>query len=116
MESFPVLVLMNMQMVQSESSLNFSLFLFLLKKVVLGGGQEASAVTRTDHRAGKFEAKFYDKVCLPVFILWLHKTLLILEFHLMFFLLRFNLDSSRRNWWRERAFWTHKCLGLQSRW
>ncbi|KAJ8428592.1 hypothetical protein Cgig2_021840 [Carnegiea gigantea] len=30
-------------------------------KVVLGGGQDASAVTSTDHRAGKFEAKFYDK-------------------------------------------------------
>jgi len=30
--------------------------------VVLGGGQDASAVTTTDHRAGKFEAKFYDKV------------------------------------------------------
>lgn len=31
-------------------------------QVVLGGGQDASAVTTTDHRAGKFEAKFYDKV------------------------------------------------------
>jgi len=30
--------------------------------VVLGGGQDASAVTTTDHRAGKFEAKFFDKV------------------------------------------------------
>ncbi|KAJ8428590.1 hypothetical protein Cgig2_021838 [Carnegiea gigantea] len=30
-------------------------------KVVLGGGQDASAVTTTDHCAGKFEAKFYDK-------------------------------------------------------
>lgn len=30
--------------------------------MVLGGGQDASAVTTTDHRAGKFEAKFYDKV------------------------------------------------------
>ncbi|KAJ4881465.1 WD40/YVTN repeat-like-containing domain protein [Raphanus sativus] len=29
--------------------------------VVLGGGQDASVVTTTDHRAGKFEAKFYDK-------------------------------------------------------
>ncbi|KAK1407636.1 hypothetical protein QVD17_39257 [Tagetes erecta] len=34
----------------------------LLNHVVLGGGQDASAVTTTDHRAGKFEAKFYDKV------------------------------------------------------
>ncbi|KAJ8428589.1 hypothetical protein Cgig2_021837 [Carnegiea gigantea] len=33
----------------------------LLDHVVLGGGQDASAVTTTDHRAGKFEAKFYDK-------------------------------------------------------
>lgn len=31
-------------------------------QIVLGGGQDASAVTTTDHRAGKFEAKFYDKV------------------------------------------------------
>ncbi|CAK9162495.1 unnamed protein product [Ilex paraguariensis] len=30
--------------------------------VVLGGGQDASAVTTTDHRAGKFEAKFFDKI------------------------------------------------------
>lgn len=29
---------------------------------MLGGGQDASAVTTTDHRAGKFEAKFFDKV------------------------------------------------------
>ncbi|XP_050234537.1 eukaryotic translation initiation factor 3 subunit I-like [Mercurialis annua] len=34
----------------------------LLDHVVLGGGQDASAVTTTDHRAGKFEAKFYDKI------------------------------------------------------
>ncbi|THG08746.1 hypothetical protein TEA_027107 [Camellia sinensis var. sinensis] len=33
----------------------------LLDHVVLGGGQDASAVTTTDHRAGKFEAKFFDK-------------------------------------------------------
>ncbi|KAL0459319.1 UNVERIFIED_CONTAM: Eukaryotic translation initiation factor 3 subunit I [Sesamum latifolium] len=43
--------------------------------VVLGGGQDASAVTTTDHRAGKFEAKFYDtvKLCLcksKIKILW----------------------------------------------
>ncbi|KAG6388924.1 hypothetical protein SASPL_150360 [Salvia splendens] len=31
-------------------------------KIVLGGGQDASSVTTTDHRAGKFEAKFYDKI------------------------------------------------------
>ncbi|XP_010521568.1 PREDICTED: eukaryotic translation initiation factor 3 subunit I-like [Tarenaya hassleriana] len=36
----------------------------LLDHVVLGGGQDASAVTTTDHRAGKFEAKFYDKILL----------------------------------------------------
>ncbi|KAL1224832.1 Eukaryotic translation initiation factor 3 subunit I [Cardamine amara subsp. amara] len=34
----------------------------LLNHVVLGGGQDASAVTTTDHCAGKFEAKFYDKI------------------------------------------------------
>ncbi|KAI4320297.1 hypothetical protein MLD38_033793 [Melastoma candidum] len=34
----------------------------LLDHVVLGGGQDASSVTMTDHRAGKFEAKFYDKI------------------------------------------------------
>ncbi|KAK8958108.1 Eukaryotic translation initiation factor 3 subunit I [Platanthera guangdongensis] len=31
-------------------------------EVVIGGGQDASAVTRTDHRAGKFEAKFFHKI------------------------------------------------------
>lgn len=30
--------------------------------MVLGGGQDASLVTTTDHRSGKFVAKFYDKV------------------------------------------------------
>nr|XP_043618408.1 eukaryotic translation initiation factor 3 subunit I-like [Erigeron canadensis] len=34
----------------------------LLDHVVLGGGQDALSVTTTDHRAGKFEAKFYDKI------------------------------------------------------
>lgn len=34
----------------------------LLDHVVLGGGQAASDVTITDHRAGNFEAKFYDKI------------------------------------------------------
>ncbi|RXI06876.1 hypothetical protein DVH24_026012 [Malus domestica] len=34
----------------------------LLDHVVLGGGQYAGDVTRTVHRAGKFEAKFYDKI------------------------------------------------------
>lgn len=34
---------------------------------MLGGGQDASAVTTTDHRAGKFEAKFYDKVSVVVY-------------------------------------------------
>lgn len=34
----------------------------ILNHVVLGGGQDAVNVTMTDHRAGKFEAKFYDKI------------------------------------------------------
>ncbi|WVZ02265.1 hypothetical protein V8G54_023071 [Vigna mungo] len=34
----------------------------LLDHVVIGGGQDASAVTTTDHRAGKFETKFFDKI------------------------------------------------------
>lgn len=34
----------------------------VLDHVVLGGGQDASSVTTTDHRAGKFEAKFYHKI------------------------------------------------------
>lgn len=33
---------------------------------MIGGGQDASAVTTTDHRAGNFEAKFYDKVCVII--------------------------------------------------
>jgi hypothetical protein len=31
-------------------------------QVVIGGGQEASQVTMSDRRAGKFEAKFFHKV------------------------------------------------------
>lgn len=34
----------------------------LLDHVVIGGGQDASTVTRTEHRAGKFEAKFFHKI------------------------------------------------------
>ncbi|CAN6468751.1 unnamed protein product [Victoria cruziana] len=34
----------------------------LLDHVVFGGGQEASHVTTTDRRAGKFEAKFFHKI------------------------------------------------------
>lgn len=34
----------------------------LLDHVVIGGGQEASHVTTTDRRAGKFEAKFFHKI------------------------------------------------------
>lgn len=30
--------------------------------MVIGGGQDASHVTTTDRRAGKFEAKFFHKV------------------------------------------------------
>ena len=30
--------------------------------MVIGGGQEATQVTMTSHRAGKFEAKFFHKV------------------------------------------------------
>ena len=40
-----------------------------LTQVVIGGGQEASQVTMTSTRAGKFEAKFFHKVRhLPVFL------------------------------------------------
>jgi hypothetical protein len=31
-------------------------------QVVIGGGQEASQVTMSDRRAGKFEAKFFHKI------------------------------------------------------
>ncbi|KAI3525097.1 hypothetical protein L1887_03769 [Cichorium endivia] len=33
-----------------------------INAVVLRGGQDASAITTTNHRVGKFEAKFYDKI------------------------------------------------------
>uniref|UniRef100_A0A1D1Y0W0 Eukaryotic translation initiation factor 3 subunit I n=1 Tax=Anthurium amnicola TaxID=1678845 RepID=A0A1D1Y0W0_9ARAE len=34
----------------------------LLDHVVIGGGQDATSVTMTSHRAGKFEAKFFHKI------------------------------------------------------
>lgn len=34
----------------------------VLVQVVIGGGQEASQVTMTSTRVGKFEAKFFHKV------------------------------------------------------
>lgn len=53
-------------------------------QVVLGGGQDASAVTTTDHRAGKFEAKFYDKVNLTTFIYIFCSRLLSLQYMIFF--------------------------------
>ena len=42
-----------------------------ISQVVLGGGQDASAVTTTDHRAGKFEAKFFDKVTYSIALIFI---------------------------------------------
>lgn len=39
---------------------------------MIGGGQEASHVTTTDRRAGKFEAKFFHKVSLFFLFLFFH--------------------------------------------
>lgn len=39
---------------------------------MIGGGQEASHVTTTDRRAGKFEAKFFHKVSLFFLFLFSH--------------------------------------------
>lgn len=67
--------------------------------MVLGGGQDASAVTTTDHRAGKFEAKFFDKV--DIFLIdyfVFHKKLWLWNF---INFLCYNVacvDSPRRNW------------------
>ncbi|KAL6187175.1 hypothetical protein ACLB2K_043290 [Fragaria x ananassa] len=47
---------------RTESPVNAVAMSPLLNHVVLGGGQDAINVTTTDHRAGKFEAKFYDKI------------------------------------------------------
>ena len=82
-------------------------------QVVLGGGQDASAVTTTDHRAGKFEAKFYDKVQPSAIYL------ITLELQSWFGWLIFPfplIDPSRRDWRCERAFWTHQRSGFQPRW
>lgn len=46
----------------SERPVNAVAMSPLLDHIVLGGGQDAVNVTLTDHRAGKFEAKFYDKI------------------------------------------------------
>jgi hypothetical protein len=73
--------------------------------VVLGGGQDASAVTTTDHRAGKFEAKFFDKVDLSFLSNTISSSLRCLFFIFVIFPF-ICLDSSRRNWGCERAFWT----------
>ena len=45
--------------------------------MVLGGGQDASAVTTTDHRAGKFEAKFFDKVTYSIALIFIFCSVLI---------------------------------------
>ncbi|KAI3514910.1 hypothetical protein L1887_13657 [Cichorium endivia] len=44
------------------SSLGLVADLIFIIATFFGGGQDASAITTTDHLAGKFEAKFYDKV------------------------------------------------------
>jgi translation initiation factor 3 subunit I len=46
----------------TETPINAVAMSPLLDHVVVGGGQDAANVTTTDHRAGKFEAKFYDKI------------------------------------------------------
>ncbi len=61
-----------MNLLQSTMGLRFSIQLLILGvlrvlfwdglQVVIGGGQEASQVTMSDRRAGKFEAKFFHKV------------------------------------------------------
>eukprot|EP01018_Ginkgo_biloba_P035392 Gb_07392 [translate_table: standard] len=47
---------------QTERPVNAVAISPLLDHVVVGGGQEASHVTTTDRRAGKFEATFYHKI------------------------------------------------------
>ncbi|CAH9120224.1 unnamed protein product [Cuscuta europaea] len=46
----------------SERPVNAVTMSPLLDHIVLGGGQDALSVTTTSHRAGKFEAIFYDKI------------------------------------------------------
>jgi translation initiation factor 3 subunit I len=77
--------------------------------VVVGGGQDAAHVTTTDHRAGKFEAKFYDKVN---FIFLSNTILRSLRLLFFIFVFCFCLDSSRRNWGCERTFWTDQRTDL----
>jgi translation initiation factor 3 subunit I len=46
----------------TERPVNAAAISPLLDHVVIGGGQEASQVTMTSSRAGKFEAKFFHKI------------------------------------------------------
>ncbi|KAJ7551197.1 hypothetical protein O6H91_06G004400 [Diphasiastrum complanatum] len=46
----------------TERPVNAAAISPLLDHVVIGGGQEASQVTMSDRRAGKFEAKFFHKI------------------------------------------------------
>lgn len=46
----------------AERPVNAAAISPLLDHVVIGGGQEASQVTTSDRRAGKFEATFYHKI------------------------------------------------------
>lgn len=80
--------------------------------MVLGGGQDASAVTTTDHRAGKFEAKFYEKVTF-VYIRFLQMVKICFS-AVSHFIILFGcfVDTSRGNWRCERAFWAYKCFGF----
>ena len=49
-------------------------------QVLIGGGQEASQVTTTSSRAGKFESRFFHKVlllhrmrpCILQYLYWAH--------------------------------------------
>ncbi|CAM6105086.1 unnamed protein product [Calypogeia fissa] len=47
---------------QTERPVNAAAISPLLDHVVIGGGQDASQVTMSDRRAGKFEAKFFHKI------------------------------------------------------
>ncbi|KAL7227937.1 hypothetical protein ACSBR1_022753 [Camellia fascicularis] len=54
----------------------------LLDHVVLGGGQDASAVATTDHCSGKFEAKFFDKAQAYGILIWTRVTGCLIRIYL----------------------------------
>ncbi len=77
-------------------------------QVVIGGGQEASQVTMSDRRAGKFEAKFFHKV------ISLHHLLLVMFCWSVVEICLYRKVSAHCHTWPSVQGWAYTSSGVPS--